>query len=160
MLFDNNLHENSMGSQVTIFSPSESVAVATNSAVADIPTLILIPGVFLLGAITAFVLANTVYTPEITVNAEKIRMEIREDEIDKLVEVIRENQKEGVDMEDLRRPLEVALDVKSLREYIESVEEEDKQPPLLPQFCPADRRLARLLKSCYDGSKEDTTKKN
>ncbi len=117
-----------------------------------IPTSILIPTVFFLGAISAFLYANIVYTPEIVENAERIRQEIRNEEMEKLLEVVEQHINEGNDMEELRKPLEVALN-RTIEDYVDSVSKRDRNTELLSgartfsYFTDTDTRLASVLSS-------------
>lgn len=129
----------------------------SNNLLRDIPSVILIPSVFLLGAIAAFVYANLVYTPEILENAELIRLEDREEEVMQILTLVQDHLRDGKDLKELRQPLEFGLNM-PLEDYVTAVlrnqeqeelaasqqDEVSKQPS---KFTNADTRLATLLKS-------------
>ena len=120
----------------------------------QVPLFIILPTVFLLGSISAFLYANLVYTPEIVENAERIRQEIREEEIQKLCQVVEQHKREGKDLEELRQPLEFALDM-TIEDYVASVlAESTPESPLGKSDSPttrsifrADAKLASILAS-------------
>lgn len=130
---------------------SSSTSMIADAGIGDLPPILVIPGIFLLGAISAFVFANVVYTPEILENAEQIRLETREEEIRSVWNAVKQHVREGNDLEELRRPLEVALNM-SIETYVQSIknaqknhEEEEKEGST--EFTEADIGLASLLDS-------------
>ena len=128
----------------------------------ELPLFVIIPIVFLMGSISAFIYANQVYTPEIVENAERIRQEIREEEIQKLFDVVQQHMLQGKDLEELRRPLEFALDM-AIEDYIASVVAEStenslskndmgRDSPPYRSTISADAKLAALLASSVLGT--------
>jgi hypothetical protein len=115
------------------------------SAEEGVNTALLIPGVFLLGGVAAFIYANVVYTPEIIEGMELMRLEDREVEVQQLLEVFQEHQKDGNDLEELRKPLEQTFGM-TVEEYVAKVD--DGKTSLEPsEFTSADETLADILRS-------------
>jgi hypothetical protein len=133
----------------TKLSASSSIPIS-DSGIGEVPAHVLIPGVFLLGAISAFVFANVVYTPEILENAGQIRSETRDKEIRSVLDVVRLHIQEGKDLEELRRPLEVALDM-TIEDYVQAVtaeknsSNEKNDDDRSTEFTEADIGLASIL---------------
>jgi hypothetical protein len=135
---------------LTKFAPSSSISIS-DAEIGDLPSIVVIPGVLLLGAISAFVFANLVYTPEILENAEQIRLETRDEEIRSVLDAVRQHVQEGKDLEELRRPLEVALNM-SVEKYVQAVTAEknssnDESADRSTEFTEADVGLASILAS-------------
>ena len=150
------LQENSALTTLSI-SQTPAMALSDAATTGHILSAITIPTVFLLGTITAFLYANMVYTPEIIENAERIRQEIRQEEIQRLLEVVQQHVNEGNDLEELRHPFEVALNMK-IDNYVEWASNggrgfdsavptagDNTNPPYY--VTDADTRLASFLKS-------------
>lgn len=115
------------------------------SAEEGINTVLLIPGVFLLGGVAAFIYANVVYTPEIIEGMELMRLEDREVEVQQLLEVFQEHQQDGKDLEELRKPLEQTFGM-TVEEYVAKVD--GGKTSLEPsEFTSADETLADILRS-------------
>lgn len=137
------------------------LALFSDSSEGGLPSFLLVPGVFLLGAISAFWYANVVYTPEIIENAQQIRLEEREAEIVRILKVVQDHVQQAKDMEELRKPLEFALNM-SLEEYLVTVknleDDDDSNLDRRRSFTTADIQLAALLETHM--AKSDSTKKD
>lgn len=117
---------------------------------------LVIVGVFLLGAVSAFVYANLVYTPEIIEANAELRLENRQFQIEQLVAVVEENLEECEDendekdaIEKLRKPLEAALN-STLEDYVKQVTDDvvadlDDDDDSVRKFSGADTQLASML---------------
>lgn len=136
-----------------LLSSSSSIPMS-DAGIGDLPSIVLVPGVFFLGAIAAFVFANVVYTPEILENAEQIRLETREEEIRSVLGAVRQHIQEGKDLENLRRPLEMALNM-PVEDYVAAVSSETNSRTnegtstvaSSTEFTEADIGLASILKA-------------
>jgi hypothetical protein len=105
----------------------------------------LAPGILFLAA-GAFVYANVVYTPEIMENNVEMKLEIREDQIRKLLSVVRQHQEDGLDLDaELRAPLEEAFRM-TIEEYVSRVDQ-NKKSDEKSNFTTADGELADALRS-------------
>lgn len=97
-------------------------------------------GAGLILAIGAFAYANAVYTPEILENSTQMRLQLREVEVQKLLAVVRNHEANGLDLEDLRRPLEETFGT-TIEEYVSNVAAKKIE------VTSADESLAEVLKS-------------
>lgn len=124
----------------------------TDGAIGDLSPAVIIPAVFLLGAVSAFVFANVVYTPEILEAAEQQKLEVREKEITKLLQVVVDHVAAGNDLKELKQPLEVALNM-PLQDYIRQVKEYRKEAfaetydPSSRFYAESDARLVAVLEA-------------
>ena len=141
---------------MSLFQSSVSVSSGAIDS-HNLPSALIIPSIFLLGAISAFLYANLVYTPEILENAEHIRLEQREEEIHRILQLVQErleeNERGEIDTkEDLRKSLEYALDM-PLEDYVRCVQQYTSpqsardMPAESRIFTTADAKLAALLES-------------
>ena len=98
-----------------------SVADGGGASMVNIPVLLGLTT--LAGAIGVFSYAKATLTPEIVQGAQQLRQDSREVEVKKLVEAVcKHTREEGGKLEELRKPLEVALGM-SLEQYVDAVEE-------------------------------------
>jgi hypothetical protein len=103
------------------------------------------PGVFLLLAAGAFLYANVVYTPEIIAANEQMKLESREVEIRKLLSAVQQHKQDGLDLEDLRIPLEASFGM-TIEEYVSKVDD-SKDSMGNSNFTSADEHLADVFRS-------------
>eukprot|EP00980_Cylindrotheca_fusiformis_P008003 scaffold1706_cov116-Cylindrotheca_fusiformis.AAC.6 len=99
-------------------------------------------GAGLLVAIGAFVYANVVYTPEILENSVEMRLQLREVQVQKLLTVVQTHIANGLDLEDLRRPLEDTFGT-TIEEYVADVDAKRIE------VTSADQSLAEVLKGVF-----------
>lgn len=95
--------------------------------------------VSLLVSIATFYYANTVYTPEILENSKQMRLAAKEADRQKLLAVVQQHVADGLDLQDLRRPLETTFDM-TIEEYVLNVETNKIE------MTRADESLAQVLK--------------
>jgi translation initiation factor 1 (eIF-1/SUI1) len=97
-------------------------------------------GAVLLLTIGAFAYANAVYTPEILENSTQVRLQLRETQVRKLLVVVQNHDANGLDLEELRRPLEESFGM-TIEEYVANVTTKKME------VTSADESLAEVLKS-------------
>ena len=114
-----------------------------------------VPAALLLLAAGAFLYANVVYTPEIIAANQEMRLQVREAEIQKLLAVVLQHKTDGLDLEELRVPLEASFGT-TVEEYVAKVDEENVSPSTttrttvavdLKKFTSADEELADILRT-------------
>ena len=112
-----------------------------------------VPAALLLLAAGAFLYANVVYTPEIIAANQEMRLQVREAEMQKLLAVVLQHKTDGLDLEELRVPLEASFGT-TVEEYVAKVDEENVSPSTttrttvaadLKKFTSADEELADIL---------------
>jgi hypothetical protein len=96
------------------------ILISTGDSI-DNALVVAFPMLALISAAAVFAYANVAYTSEILEEASSIRQENRELEVRKLIEAIHKHVTEGNKFEDLRAPLETALGVEALEEYMDQV---------------------------------------
>jgi hypothetical protein len=97
-------------------------------------------GAVLLLTIGAFAYANAVYTPEILGNSTQMRLQLRETQVRKLLVLVQNHDANGLDLEELRRPLEETFAM-TIEEYVANVTAKKME------VTSADESLAEVLKS-------------
>lgn len=108
-------------------------------------------GIALVLSIGVFYYANVVYTPEILENSKQMRLQVREIDRQKLLAAIQQHINDGLDLNELRAPLETTFGM-TIEEYVSSVEEESVrrgggEEETEMTITSADESLARILKT-------------
>lgn len=146
------LFDNAHDISSSLISSSSSLLQSENSS-GDGSNGLILPGIVLTIAIGTFVYANVFITPEIIEANEQMRMDTREIEVRKLIELVQKShhlgedeQQEGTtkNLEELRYPLEQAFGM-TIEDYIVDVLENPNNTTVMP-YVNADQDLAALLK--------------
>mmetsp|Transcript_6435 Transcript_6435/g.9530 ORF Transcript_6435/g.9530 Transcript_6435/m.9530 type:complete len:221 (-) Transcript_6435:461-1123(-) len=107
-------------SDVTCYHATNALMLSINeNGGLDIGNTLL--GAALLLAVSAFVYANIVYTPEIVQNARLIQ---KEDDIMRVLSLVEEYRMKGSDINELRGPLEKVLGM-AIEDYVSNVDSEE-----------------------------------